>query len=282
MSAQSDAIERYIAHGHTSVQGWLFRIDAEIFRAVLAAQYEHTPGGAVAEIGVHHGKSFLPLCLSLRDQERAFCLDVFEDQHLNLDRSGLGDRRRLEQNLGAFDVPLDRVVIRKASSFDIDGADVLAAVGPVRFFSVDGGHWQEIARNDMLIAEQCLAPHGVIALDDFHRPDWPGVSAGYFAWWHDGRTRPLVPFAIGRNKLFICHELWVSTYQRAVSDDPFLRRFIRKKAEFQGQEVLVLADGHPSTVMEALRTNRPEMYATLDAVPAVRKIVRRLSRWVRR
>ena len=48
--------------------------------------------GSLAEIGLHHGKSFIALCLGLVGDQKAYGIDVFENQSLNLDHSGKGVR----------------------------------------------------------------------------------------------------------------------------------------------------------------------------------------------
>jgi hypothetical protein len=260
-----EQLNHYVEAGIRQVQGWFGRVDAEIYRGVITAQNEAGLGGAMAEIGVHHGKSFIAMCLGLQDQDRAYCVDIFEDQHLNKDFSGMGSRIKLEENLRRFGIAPEAVVITKSSSLDITAADILAAVGEVRFFSVDGGHWLEIVRNDLTIAEGCLAEHGVIAIDDFHRAEWPDVSAGYFAW-HSARTKPLVPFAIGSNKLYVCHQKWIDFYRERIDNTPFLRSLKTKHSEFQGIEIpvfqsLLLPDATVNTRFRRyMMTYHPEFY----------------------
>jgi len=50
-------LNQYITRGKDSIEGWFSRCDAEIFTTILTAQKEMNINGAVAEIGVHHGKS---------------------------------------------------------------------------------------------------------------------------------------------------------------------------------------------------------------------------------
>jgi Methyltransferase domain len=261
-------LNRYVEGGLRQVEGWFGRVDAEIYRSVITAQNEANLPGAMAEIGVHHGKSFIAMCLGLKDQERGYCVDIFEDQHLNKDLSGRGNRAKLEENLQRFGIALKDIVITKSSSLDIAAADILAEVGEVRFFSVDGGHWLEIVLNDLTIAEGCLAEHGVIAIDDFHRPEWPDVSAGYFAWCNV-RAKPLLPFAIGSNKLYVCHRKWFDFYRDRVESTPFLHSMKTKHCQFQGVEIpvfqsLSLADATVNARLRRyVRTYHPEFYVRL-------------------
>ncbi|HYR65627.1 MAG TPA: hypothetical protein VEP47_05825, partial [Reyranella sp.] len=93
---------RYIHHGKFYVEGWL-RTEAALAIAALSER-QHALGveGSTAEIGVHHGKLFILLYLLSRAPERVVAIDLFEDQHLNVDQSGSGEfvtfRRNLERH----------------------------------------------------------------------------------------------------------------------------------------------------------------------------------------
>jgi hypothetical protein len=200
------ALTNYVARDNRHIHGWFARIDAEIFRAILLCQVEKRLSGSAVEIGVHHGRSFIALCLGLANGEKAYCIDIFESQMLNKDVSGRGDRVIFAANLANFSVDDGKVVVDARSSQEVETSDIIDAVGPARFFSIDGGHWLEIVQNDLRLAEASLATHGVIALDDFHRAEWPNVSAGYFAWY-PSRKKPLVPtfpllIAFGRKAVY--------------------------------------------------------------------------------
>ena len=55
--------------------------------------------------------------------------------------------------------------------------------------------------NDLALAQQCLAPDGIIALDDFLAMRWPEVSAATFDFLR-GNTE-LVPALVTTGKLYI-------------------------------------------------------------------------------
>lgn len=265
------AQREYIRRGRERVVGWFDRVDAEIFG--LITDYQNSAGldGSVAEIGLHHGKSFIALCLSLRDGQRAYGIDLFEQQALNVDGSGKGDRTMVERNLQAAGVDLSAVVLDGRPSSSVGAADILGAVGPVRFFSVDGGHHQEIVRNDLLLARQTLADHGVIALDDFLRPEWPEVSAGYFAWFEKS-SKSLVPFAMGLNKLYLCPHNYVARYQEVLQHSEFLAGFLVKHCSFCGIEIPVFQGfrltewGQKERVVEYLKYYHPNLYVSYRAL----------------
>jgi hypothetical protein len=239
--SSSNRLDHYFARGRNRVDGWFGRIDAEIFRALLSFQISRGLRGSLAEIGVHHGKSFIGLCHSLQEGESAYCIDIFDNQTLNIDASGKGDRAAFEKNLRRFGVNLKRLTIRSVSSLEVSASEIVNQVGPVRFFSIDGGHWDAIVKNDLKLAEASLAEYGVVALDDFHRPEWPDVSAGYFSWMLERKTS-LAPFCIGFNKLYLCNKDWRQPYQNVILNDAFLQHFITKMAKLQDVELPVFSE----------------------------------------
>ncbi len=220
------AIDRFSRRGKRSVQGWFPRVDAEICTTLCAFQKTHDIVGGCCEIGVHHGKSFIALCLSLKAQELALCIDVFEYQTGNLDQSGCGDREKLFANLERFGIDLSRVRVLDDSSENVTVARILKEVGLVRFFSIDGGHWKSIVQNDLTLAEGSLVQGGVIALDDVFRADWPEVTFALAAWSENAKTK-VVPFACGTNKLYLCGQDFALAYRECLRTE-FLTTFYEK------------------------------------------------------
>jgi hypothetical protein len=220
------AIEEYSRRGKKGVEGWFQRIDAEIFSTLLAFQKTNDVAGGCCEIGVHHGKSFIPLCLTLNPGELALCIDIFEDQTRNLDQSGCGDREALFANLKRFGIDLSRVRVLDESSENVTVELVLSEVGPIRFFSIDGGHWKSIVQGDLALAEGTLVQGGVIALDDVFRTDWPEVTFALASWLEREKTK-IVPFACGTNKLYLCREEFAVAYRESLRTE-FLTMFYVK------------------------------------------------------
>jgi hypothetical protein len=262
------SLSAYVRSGKDRIEGWFGRIDSEIFCELLTHQNEQKIAGGVAEIGLHHGKAFVALCLALAEGQRAYGIDLFEDQARNLDASGRGDRAVLEGHLRAFGVDAARVVLDARASEAVKPQDLLDAVGPVRFFSVDGGHWHGVVVNDLRLAEQVLAEGGVIALDDFLRHEWPDVSGGFFDWFQHGQ-REIVPFALGYNKLYLCHRHRVEELRGRLERSAFLRHFLAKHQDFCGQRIPVfqsypLAEwGVRTRAREYVKLYHPDLYVKL-------------------
>lgn len=261
----------FLRTGKRLVNGWLQRVDAEIIGSVLELQSQQSIYGSCVEIGLHHGKLFIPLCMSLKNHDMALGIDVFDAQEKNLDSSGRGDFEKLQENLDRFLENKSKVRIFKGSSEDVEYGYILQEVGPVRFFSVDGGHWKSIVVNDLSLAEKTLARGGVIALDDYLRADWPDVTTGYLSW-QESTTSNIVPFAIGSNKLYLCHSDYSATYRDALRT-PFLKHYFAKtyssafgEVDSYRVESHAQDEGNLLCIMkETMKIFRPGMYIALKS-----------------
>jgi len=270
MDRSDDRLTRYCRSDYKSINGWLHQLDAELFLHFLQFQSRSGIVGATAEIGVHHGKSFVPLCLALQGPEKALCIDIFEDQTHNLDASGFGSREILEKNLARYAAPMDKVRILKASSFDVTPAQIRDLVGEVRFFSVDGGHWRDIVVNDLNLAAAVLHEGGVIALDDFLHKEWPDVTHGFFDWYAAGGAE-FGPIAISQGKLYLAHRRVLQTYLDGIYANEALNARVWKTYEFLGTKVPILIQRYPAFVVALKRRLERDHPQLLERIKAFRR-----------
>jgi len=195
-------VKHYIRHGKFYVDGWLRTEAALVIGALSDRQHALGMRGGVAEIGVHHGKLFILLYVLGRAPEKAVAIDLFADQHLNVDLSGSGDLHKFRRNLARYGDD-ERLVLHQGNSLELGGADLVRlAGGPLRFVSVDGGHTADITAHDLGTAEASLAEGGIIVVDDVFNERWPGVGDGVHRYFAE--RRDLVPFALGANKTYFC------------------------------------------------------------------------------
>jgi hypothetical protein len=194
-------VEDYIRRNSKNVEGWMTHEAARLIRVVSDEQISAGIRGSVGEIGVHHGRLFILLYLLARPNERGFAIDIFEKQELNVDNSGKGDRKLFEANLRGVGADLTMIDIICASSLDVSPQRIEELSGPVRLFSIDGGHTSTITLNDLRLAEATLVDGGVVMLDDVFTSTFPGVAAG-LATYLLGEGR-LVPFAITPDKVLM-------------------------------------------------------------------------------
>lgn len=242
---------RYRFVGHRAVQGWLQPEVLTVLQAIDSTQRAGGVTGSVAEIGVHHGKLFIALHLLQRAGERSLAIDVFGDQDLNIDNSGKGDMAIFRSNVERWS-SLDGVVTHQGDSTQLTADTLLDRAGsPVRLFSVDGGHTEQIVLSDMRLAEASLAQGGVVIADDVFNPQWPGVAVGTLRYLdHGGR---LAPFIIAFNKVLFAEPEYCSKYRSAVEAAFAGRRLVEPYASvYQGHDVGVLLRV-PRTPRQVLR-----------------------------
>jgi hypothetical protein len=222
-------VNRYLWLGSHRVSGWLAPFSARFITALARAQIRNGIDGAVAEIGVHHGRMFILMHLTSRVGQKDIAVDIFEKQHLNRDHSGRGDLARFVSNLQRWGGRSADVVIVQQSSLDLDPADILQAVGHVRLFWVDGGHTKECVTNDLNLAQSVLCKGGILVLDDFFNEYWPEVAIGTMKFLTSSASRP---FAITPSK----------TYFAAADDCDDFRTLIRQliPARYYGKTCIML------------------------------------------
>ena len=214
-------LDRYLLFGVRQIDGWLQPYTAEFIATISSLQRQAGFRGGVGEIGVHHGKLLVLLRLAADSDERAFAIDVFEDQVLNVDDSGHGDRAILEDNLNRWCESTAGVSIIAKSSLSVTPGEILSACGKVRLASIDGGHTAECAYNDLKLIEAVIHDYGVVALDDYFNEDWPDVSTGTARYMLEGSSR-LRPFAVAPYKLFLATAEFNAFYREKLArETPF-------------------------------------------------------------
>jgi hypothetical protein len=187
-----------------NVQGWLG--DKAVDALELACEYHQQLGirGDAFEIGVYHGRFFLALMAAIEPDEIAVAADIFDDQILNIDRSGTGEEtfRIFKENVDRFAANAPALRILAGDSMNLRTCDVLAlsTANGFRLISVDGGHTAEHVMNDLGLASELILGGGAIFLDDFHSPHWPGVTEGYARFMMHA-NRNLAPVLHADNKL---------------------------------------------------------------------------------
>lgn len=232
----NNGFEIYRRLGQRFVGGWLKAEVLAILAVLDSAQRSINVSGAVAEIGVHHGKLFMGLNLLQHDDEYSVAIDVFGDQELNIDQSGKGDLAVFRKNVQRWS-SLNSVVIHQGDSTKLQADELRKlARGDIRLFSVDGGHTDSTVFSDMKLAEATIASGGILIADDIFNEQWPEVYAGTLRYLSQGGQ--LVPFAIGFNKVFFSVPEFAE-YYRSTLRTHFEDRYLVyiKMADFAAHEV---------------------------------------------
>lgn len=221
-------LKRYLANLR-AVQGWLHPFSARFIGEIGGVQRRAGIVGGSVEIGIHHGKLFLVLQNTCPGP--ALAIDLFEAQHLNVDRSGKGSRARFEANVAKWGDPR-RLQVIAGSSLDLTASDIRKIVGEAALFSVDGGHTAECTVSDLRLAEGSLAERGVVVIDDVFNESWPDVGTGFAHYMRDGGLKP---FAITPNKVYLARPAAIPFYRAELST--LFGPFLEKRSECFGNPV---------------------------------------------
>jgi hypothetical protein len=217
------------------IPGFMHPVDAVAHSAILLYQVAENLSGSVAEIGINFGRSFFLMAQALKPDEKCFACDLFENgPQINGESLQLREFRRSAQR---FDITLEPSCLFVGSSQRLEPSDILKAVGPIRFFSIDGGHMIEDVREDFALASSVLTEHGVLALDDFCNPNWPEVSAAVFDCLRaaEGRYRP---FAITGAKLYVCRDTFHDRYLTMLKSSNWMRGFTQYEISLMGSRLI--------------------------------------------
>ena len=204
-ATRQQRLEHFNAQIYGHVEGWLGERMWQIIDVIGNLLDANDVHGNIVEFGVHHGL-FLFLLEALRkDDELCFAVDVFDDQHLNVDSSGRGSLTMFLahiETLIASQRRFFKIVQRDTMSFSTAEVVDLFGKNGVKFFSVDAGHTIQHAFNDLTLVQEVLVPGGIVALDDYMSVHWPGVTEGFYRFMNF-QNRRLKPFLYFQNKLFL-------------------------------------------------------------------------------
>ena len=153
--------------------GWFNVDDCAHFSLVLAMQSLLGLRGDVFEIGSYHGRSTCILARALRPGETLHVCDPF-DLGVAEQYGDAPTVARLMANLRSVlpDLSDAQVITYRATSAQVH-------VNPLqrfRFVHVDGAHAHADCLNDLRLSAAHLLPFGIIAVDDYQYPRYPGVT----------------------------------------------------------------------------------------------------------
>jgi hypothetical protein len=190
-------LQHYVASSN-SIPGY-FVFDAALmflaYNQLIAAQ---GITGDALEIGVHHGLSAIIVASMTGNRRKFVAVDLFEDlQRHNVSGSGSGNEKEFRNNMSKFFDDLSFVQTIKGNSSSLSSE----ALGcEFSFCHIDGGHTPEETLTDLDLCCRLLMPGGLLALDDYFNPAFPGVCEGANEF-RLAQGNKLKPIAIGFNKV---------------------------------------------------------------------------------
>jgi hypothetical protein len=215
-----DAVRSYLHGTFPRVEGWCIPQLWQSIQPLHDVQVRNQVGGPVAEIGVYHGKFFLGL-MATKGERSNYAIDVYSMQRFNLDGAGVGSLERVQDNVRAAGLDLEDVVFLEADSMALTRRDVEVirerSGGGFSMFSVDGCHTVEHTTNDAGIAMELTRPGGIVFIDDYYNPHWPGVQEAICKLYLTSSPR-FVPLVATCNKLLLCHLSYHEEYLAHVEE----------------------------------------------------------------
>lgn len=231
-------MEKYI-NNFENITGSFWIDFVEIISFIDEYQKEKEIKGNVGEIGVYHGKSFIPLLNCCREDEIAIAIDCFDDIQYNYDNSGLGDKNIMIDNVNTFsDFSIDKVHIVQADSTKMTPEDLMQGKGKYRIFSVDGAHTSDATYIDFKNSLESLVDGGVIIMDDYFNQEWPAVSEGVnrLTLREDNDIKMVF---VGYNKTIFCNKKYYKEYFKLLDSRINRENRIIKYAKLCGSKTIV-------------------------------------------
>jgi hypothetical protein len=199
-NAEVDLSIYYEKHG--SIDGWMAIDHGSIVHKITKWQHSRSVFGSVGEIGVHHGKFWIPIAAYAHPHEKKFAVDVFGMQEFNVDNSGSGNLQMFLDNVKTYVSPTIELVTMEMDSSRATAASFLKrGASKFRMLSVDGGHTVPTTLSDLNLAACVVHDEGVVILDDFINIEWTGVTSAVFLFLP--LQSKLSPFLWHKNKLYL-------------------------------------------------------------------------------
>jgi len=201
LTSTHDVWERFLARV-PSIPGWFDVAFLPILRGIHKVQRAKNVTGNLCEIGVYHGRSFIPIYLHSRREETVVGIDRFEDAYI-IDEQGNTVIPNADEVIRHLEAVRDPSVELGAIHFVHGSSAAISELphGPHRIVHIDGDHSYEGTRHDLALAEMAIAQGGVILIDDVWNPRWPDVIRAVIESLDDGI---FVPVVIAHGKLVVC------------------------------------------------------------------------------
>ncbi len=217
---KNDIFNKYLEN-FENIEGWFDMNMLKILQHIDKYQKEKGITGSIVEIGVHHGKSFIPLYLLKKKDEFALAIDCFENQKFNYDSSGKGDCSIFMKNIKKYNINnnFEKLKIIKGDSTKLKPKAILKKIENqrIRIFSIDGCHESKATLKDLNNAKKTLTKGGIIMIDDYFNNCWPGVSEGVNKFLQ--KQDRIKPFFIGFNKILLSDKRYVKKYLFLIGDN---------------------------------------------------------------
>ena len=189
------------------LEGWFFPQDM-LSLAVLNEW--HSKANVIAnivEVGVYKGKSFCFLSHFIKDNENLYGYDTFPEDCYESTKLAL-------KNYGTN----SQYELIKADTSELNNDDIKAKIDGkgIRILHIDAGHEYHEVFYSLLSFSPYVIDTGVIVIDDYQDPEFPGIEAALLDFCEIDRPRRFTPFFSGVNKIYLCATHKAKSYQESI------------------------------------------------------------------
>jgi predicted O-methyltransferase YrrM len=192
----------------SDVSGFFLPAAAITFDILLAHQKAKGITGNCLEIGVWHGKSAALTAGYVADSEQFLMIDAIADRL----------RPHVTETFAAVGLDLADPRFKFVQSYS---QDTLDHVDPdrlrqrFRMLHIDGLHDGRTVYTDLAVADRLCAEDGIVILDDFFSPAFPGVTASYFTYTQ-ANPYSFVLILVGARKGVLVRPRYAKSYRDAL------------------------------------------------------------------
>ena len=189
------------------LEGWFFPQDMLSLAIFNELHSKNNIKGHIVEIGVYKGKSFSFLSHFIKDTENLYGYDTFPEDFYESTNLAL-------ENYGA-NVQYELI---KADTSELNNDDIKAKIDGqgIRILHIDAGHEYHEVFHSLLSFSPYVINNGIIVMDDYQDPEFPGIEAAVLDFCEIDRPRRFIPFFSGGNKIYLCSSHMANRYQQSI------------------------------------------------------------------
>jgi hypothetical protein len=180
----------------SSIEGMLSVFSMQVMDSLLSYQAELGVSGHVLEFGVYKGRSASVLSAHVAAPERLILVDV--------------EKLITDETLGRM-FARPEFVLGRSEDYSKTFPGYRDLRSAVRFLHVDSSHTFKTTLAEMRLADELLAPNGIVCLDDYTNLNYSQILPAIYKYLFTNRT-DLTVFLVTDIKCYICRKEFFDVY----------------------------------------------------------------------